>query len=117
MSKKICKIIILIIFYIISLILFELVIGIGNFDKNAIESAKLGIDNPFVVFTPFAEAGICHFICVSIIAIYVKFNKNINSTIKNTIFCFPLFTFILTFPMMFPTIWIARLFQIPFGNI
>ena len=109
--------ILIVLAYFISLILFELVIGIGTFDQSARESAKLGYDNPFVLFAPFAEAGFYHFIFVSLVAIYVRVSKKIAKDYKHVIYWFPLLTFYLTLPMSIPTAIIARILHIPFGNV
>ena len=104
--------ILIILAYLFSLFLFELFIGVGTFEQNSIECARLGYDNPLVLFTPYVEAGIYHFIFVSFIAICVRFSKKIDKKYKYIIYWFPLFTFYLSLPMSFPASLIANVLHI-----
>ena len=98
--------------FFVSLIVFELIIGIGTFEKNATEAARLGYDNPFVLFAPFGEAAFYHFIFVSFIAIIVKFIKKIPLEYKHVLYWFPLYTVYLAMPMCIPTIYIAKILNL-----
>ena len=112
MSQKTKKILLMIVIYAISLFLFELIIGNGNFEKVEHECIEKGYYTPFPYFTSFIEAGIYHFIVVTIIAIICKFNKKIGITYKKVIYIFPFLTFIFSLPMMIPTTLFARAFHL-----
>ena len=98
MSKQTKNKILIILFYLISLFLFEFIIGDCNFEKNAQECVSNG-DSVFALFAPYGEAGFYHFIFISCIAIYVKFSKKIDIAYKHIIYWFPLITFIFSLPM------------------
>jgi len=57
------------------------------------------------------EAGIWHFICVSIVAIICKFIKPIDKSYKNIIYAFPIITFIFSIPMGLLTTYLANIFN------
>lgn len=98
MSKQTKNKILIILFYLISLFLFEFIIGDCNFEKNAQECVSNG-DSVFALFAPYGEAGFYHFIFISCIAIYVKFSKKIDIEYKHIIYWLPLCTFIFALPM------------------
>ena len=98
MSTQTKNKILIILFYLISLFLFEFIIGDCNFEKNAQECVSNG-DSVFALFALYGEAGFYHFIFISCIAIYVKFSKKIDIAYKHIIYWFPLITFIFSLPM------------------
>lgn len=112
MSKKTRNIVIIILCYIISLFLFELIIGDGNFMKVAEDCERKGFNTPFPYFTSYIIAGINHFVLVTFIAIICKFVKKIDSTYKRIIFSFPIITFIFSFPMSFLSTSFAKAFHL-----
>lgn len=116
MPKKTKNKMLIVFFYFLSLLIFELVIGIGNFDKNAAACVKDG-NNFFALFAPFAEAGIYHFVVVSFFAIYTVFSKKIDSKYKEIIYWFPALTYIFSLPMGLVAAIVARFLHIPFGNV
>lgn len=98
MSKQTKNKILIILFYLISLFLFEFIIGDCNFEKNAEKCVTDGA-NFFALFAPYVEVGFYHFIFISCIVIYVKFSKKIDIEYKHIIYWFPLITFIFSLPM------------------
>ncbi len=115
MCTKIRNKILLIFSYFSSLLIFELILGIGNFDNN-IQNCKAKNFNVLAILVPFVEAGICHFIFISCITIWIKYNKKISIDNKHLIYWFPVCTFLFTLPMIIPTVIVARFLNIPFGN-
>lgn len=115
MSKKTKNKILIFLFYFLSFLLFELIIGVGKFDENARQCIEDG-DNALALFAPFVESGSYHFIFICCIVIYVKFSKKISIDNKHLIYWFPLCTFLFTLPMIIPTVIVARFLNIPFGN-
>lgn len=97
-DKKTKNKMLIVFFYFLSLLIFELIIGIGKFDKNAASCVRDG-NNFFALFAPFAEAGIYHFVVVSFLVIYTVFSKKIDSKYKEIIYWFPALTYIFSLPM------------------
>lgn len=110
MSKKTRNIILIILIYFISLFIFELIIGVGEFEKTMQYCNEKGNSNPLIVFTPCIEAGVYHFIFVAIIAIVCIFYKKLGKSYKKIIYFFPMFTFFLSFPMWMLTTMFCRVF-------
>lgn len=111
MYKNILKVVIILIIYAISLILFIAIFGVGqinNYADKLIESeANINIAYAFV---PLLEAGVYHFFIMLSIAIFAKFNKKLNVVTKNTLYYLPLLTFIFTIPATIPSAMIAKFF-------
>ena len=112
MSKKTKNIILMIIIYIISLFLFELIIGVGNFSKVEEICVRNGYNTPFPYFISFVFAGIYHFIFVTAVAIISLFFKRIDKAYKTTLFIFPFFTYLFSLPMMIPACYFATAFHL-----
>ena len=112
MSKKTINIIVIVLCYFISLFLFELLIGDGNFMKIAEDCDKKGFNTPFPYMTSYIIAGINHFVVVSFIAIIFIFVKNINSAYKKIIYSFPIITFVFYLPMSFLSTLFAKAFHL-----
>lgn len=112
MSKKTRNIIIIVLCYFVSLFLFELIIGDGNFMKIAEDCDQKGANTPFPYMTSYVIAGINHFVLVSFIAIKFIFVKNINSAYKKIIYSFPIITFIFSLPMSFLSTLFAKVFHL-----
>lgn len=98
--------------YMITLFLFELIIGVGNFLEIEKDCVEKGYYTPFPYFTSFIMAGIYHFILVLFIAVISIFIKKLDKVYKIILCIFPLITFIFSLPMMIPTTIFARLFHL-----
>ena len=110
MSKKTKNKILIILIYFISLFIFEVIIGVGGFEKTIQYCAEKGNSNPLMVYAPMIEAGVYHFIFVSIIAIACIFYKKLDKSYKIIIYFFPMFTFYLSFPMWLLAAMFCRVF-------
>ena len=99
MTRKNKNIFLIITIYFLSFILFELFIGAARALENAKISEELGMLSIFTPFETLIEAGICHFIFVSVIALMCKFIKKIDKAYKHIIYFFPLITFIFAIPI------------------
>ena len=106
MSKETKIKIVIVIGYFISLFLFELVNNILNYNKYMEFVESIDVHVLAVIFIPSIEAGICHFICVSIMAIIGKFFLKISKEYKKIIYFFPVLTFIFTIPMSLPVMYV-----------
>lgn len=102
--------ILIVVLYFLSFLIFDLISEIIMFNGNLREMIG-GNYNFFKLLAFYAKAGVYHFIFVSCIAIYTKFNKKINVEYKNIIRWFPLCTFILALPMLIPTSIVIRIFS------
>ncbi len=110
MTRKTKISILIITIYLISLFLFELFIGTARtleYVEECVEQDMFNVLAPLV--TPI-EAGIWHFICVSIVAIICKFIKPIDKSYKNIIYAFPIITFIFSIPVGLMTLYISSFF-------
>ena len=97
MTRKTKISILIITIYLISLFLFELFIGTARtleYVEECVEQDMFNVLAPLV--TPI-EAGILHFICVSIVAIICKFIKPIDKSYKNIIYAFPILLHFVSF--------------------
>ena len=108
--------ILLIISYFLSLFLFELVYITLNFEREIKTMVEMNYYFPLSIITPVIQAGIYHFVIVTILAIIIKFSSKIRKEYKKIIYSFPLLTFIFTIPMFFPVGIIARQFGV-FNNM
>lgn len=110
MSKKDKnKILIIVFLYFLSLLIFELVIGIILFDGDTRKVVEAYYDF-FDIIVSSIKAGIYHFIFISCIAIYVKFSKKIDIEYKHIIYWFPLCTFIFSLPISCLASTIVRIY-------
>lgn len=98
MLKKDKNKIFIIVLYFLSLLIFELIIGIVLFDGDTRKVVE-GYYDFFAIISPSIKAGIYHFIFISCIAIYVKFSKKIDIEYKHIIYWLPLCTFIFALPI------------------
>ncbi len=98
MLKKDKSKILIIVLYFLSLLIFELIIGIILFDGDTIKVVE-GYYDFFDVIASSIKAGIYHFIFISCLAIYVKFSKKIDIEYKHIIYWFPLCTFLFSLPI------------------
>lgn len=96
-------------YFFLSLLIFELVIGIVLFDGDTRKVVD-GYYDFFAVFTSSIKAGVYHFIFISCIAIYVKFSPKIDIEYKHIIYWFPLFTFIFALPISCLASTIVRMY-------
>lgn len=112
MTKKTKNIILIILIYIISLFIFELIIGVGGFEKTIQYCEENGNANPLIVYVSMTEAGVYHFIVVSIIAIACMFYKKLDKNYKTVIYLFPMFTFFFSFPMWMLAVMFCRVFRL-----
>ena len=99
MSKKTKNIILIILGFLISLFIFELIFGIGNFDRMMEDAMERNLGGPFIIFTSFVLAGIYHAIFIGIIAIILRFT-NIDKIYKKIIAYLPVYSLVLILPMM-----------------
>ena len=107
MSKKNRNIILIILGFLLSLFLFQLIIGCylreTFYDSN---------DDMFVVaFSPIINAGIYHFIFISVMAILVRFTK-IDKTYKKILAYLPVYTVVLSLPMSALAVGFANYFHL-----
>lgn len=109
MTKKDKNEILIVFLYFLSFLIFDLVIVIWEFDGNVQEIVGGNCD-VFTLLASFADAGVYHFIFITIIAVCVKISKKIDIEYKNIIRYFPLCTFILALPMSVPTAIIIRMY-------
>lgn len=110
MSKKTKIIILIILSFLLTLFLFELIIGCGSMKSTMDYSIKHG-GNMFAIYAPIVEAGIYHFIFIIIIAFIAHF-KNIDSTYKKILKYLPVYTIVLTLPMSLPAMLLASIFHL-----
>ncbi len=82
MTRKTKISILIITIYLISLFLFELFIGTARILEYMEECVKQDMFNVLAPLVTTIEAGIWHFICVSIVAIICKFIKQIGSSLN-----------------------------------
>ena len=111
MSKKIKNIILIIIVFLISLLFFELVFGVRNFDEMMKEATERDLGGPFIIFTPFVLAGIYHAIFIGIITIILRFT-NADKTYKKIIAYLPVYSLVLILPMMLVAGKVASFFHL-----
>ena len=112
MSKKTRNIILIILCYILSLFLFEVLIGDGNFERVTQDCEQKGFNTPFPYMTSYIIAGITHFVLVTIIAFICIFIKNMDKEYKRIIYSFPIITFTFSFPMALLAMLFARAFHL-----
>lgn len=99
MSSKVKKIFLILLAYLISLIVFELFFALIKYQGEIINLAHRGLEVPLNTIVTVFKAGIFHFVCVLILAIYIKTNKKVSETVKNVIYIFPFLTILLTIPV------------------
>lgn len=109
MLKKDKNKILIIVLYFLSLLIFELIIGIILFDGDTKKVVE-GYYDFFDIIASSIKAGIYHFIFISCIAIYVKFSKKIDIEYKHIIYWFPLCTFIFSLPISCLASTIVRIY-------
>ena len=98
MSKKTKNKVLIVLFYFVSLFLFQMFFGVVNFNKNAQDCIADG-DSVFALFTPFVKAGIYHFVTMVILAIYARLTKKIDVEYKSILYLLPVITFIFSLPV------------------
>ena len=109
MNKKTKISILIITIYFISFFLFELFIGTARTLEYVEECVEQDMFNVLAPLVTSIEAGIWHFICVSIVAIICKFIQQINKSYKNIIYAFPIITFIFSIPMGILTTYLSNI--------
>ena len=110
MSKKSKNKILIIFIYFISFFIFELIIGVGGIEKTLQYCAETGNVTPLIIYVPIVEAGVYHFIFVSIIAIACVFYKKLDRSYKTIIYFFPMFTFFFSYTMWILTTMFCKVF-------
>ena len=110
MTRKTKISILIITTYFISFFLFELFIGTARTLEYLEECVEQDMFNVLAPLVTHIEAGIWHFICVSIVAIICKFIKQIDKSYKNIIYAFPIITFIFSIPVGLMTLYISSFF-------
>lgn len=110
MSKKTKIIILIILSFLLTLFLFELIVGCGSMKSTVNYAAKHG-GNMFAIYAPIAKAGMYHFIFIIIIAFIAHF-KNIDNTYKKILKYLPVYTILLTLPMSMPAMFFASFFHL-----
>ncbi len=108
MTKKTKISVLIIVIYFLSLFVFEFFIGAGRGMKILQEAEEKGVLGIFTPMITFIEAGMIHFICVSIIAIFCRYNLSINKTYKHITYIFPLLTFIFSIPVGLLAVYLAN---------
>lgn len=112
MSKKTKIIILIILCYIISYFLFEVLIGDGNFRRIEKDCEEKGFNTFFPYMTSYMIASLNHFVLVTATAIVCKIIKKLDITYKRIIYTFPIFTLILFYPMTILSMVFARTFHL-----
>ena len=112
MSKKTINIILLILAYIISLFLFEVLIGDRNCMRIMQDCEQKGFNTFLPYMTSYIIADLNHFVLVTAIAIVCKFIKKIDITYKRIIYTFPIFTLVLFYPMTILSMLFAKAFHL-----
>lgn len=112
MSQKTKNIILLILFCIVSLFLFEVLIGDGNIRRIEKDCEEKGFNTFFPYMTSYMIASLNHFVLVTAIAIVCKFIKKMDITYKRIIYSFPIITLTLSYPMTILSMLFAKTFHL-----
>jgi hypothetical protein len=113
MYKKILKVSIILIIYVITFILFIAIFGVNRIEPFLDECIQNGEDvNIGYVFITSIKAGIINFFIMLAIAIWAKFSKKIDNVTKTTLYFLPILTFIFTLPAIIPACMVVNFFEL-----
>ena len=99
MSSKVKRISLILLAYLISLVVCELIFALIQYKDEIVDLAHRGLEVPLNTITTVFKAGFCHLICVLILALYIRTNKKVSKTTKNVIYILPCLTILLTIPV------------------
>lgn len=111
MSNQTKTTILIILGFLLSLFLFELIIGCGDLQNTVNYASNEGYGGPFIVFTSFVLSGIYHALFIGVIAIILRFT-NVNRTYKKIVAYLPVYSIVLTLPMMLVACEVAGFFHL-----
>jgi len=102
--------ILIVLLYIFSLFLFEVIIGGSNFEIVKQHCLEINVNTPFPYLTSFYEASFIHFIIVLLIVIFFKIIKKFNYEYRNIVYGLPLVNIMLFIPIVLLAILFCRFF-------